>query len=300
MFNCLKNFLAFLIVFVFAGSLVFCFKNQTWKNAEINFFRADKMAGFVPKGENIKKITIGFDNFLADLYWLRSVQFSGANVRDFSFDSLYEYLDLITDLDPYFEGAYLQGSYLLPLANKLEEADLILQKGEENLPHNWQIFWNHGFLKYYYLNDYEGAIFLYEECLKIEGCLKGAERTIINLQAKTGKYEIALQEWLRIYENQETDENTRELAKLKIEETAKIINLNKLANEFVGEINSITDLKKYYENLNPVIQKQKTSPVLIEVLKVFPDMNSDPFYTPFEKNPFYWDQEKKIVRTKNW
>lgn len=293
--------LSLIILILASFAVIFVAKAKTWHDQETNYYLASVKAGFVPKGEDLKKITFGYDNFIADIYWLKAIQFSGANARSLQFDALYEYLDLITDLDQKFQAPYIHAARFLPLANQTEKAIVLLEKGEKNLPNDWEIPWNKAFLEYYYLDDYEGAIASYEQCLKLPGCLEGAEKTIANLRAKIGKYEIALQEWLRIYSDENTDPATRNLAELKIEEAGKLLALNN-ALKFYEEKNnnnqpaSLDDLKTFYQQL-PIAQKTELSTVFMAINKQFSNMNANIFLNSFENNPFIYDQEKNLIRT---
>lgn len=280
----LSVFLALFIAVSVFSVTKFCQK-KLWDSYYVNYFYTlQKKPGFVPKANNLRPVIIGFDNFVADLYWLRAVQFAGSNAKRADFDSLYEYLDLVTDLDQNFLYPFHFGALLLPLSNQVDQAINLLEKEDKrkNEHTNWQIIWDLAFIKFFYQEEYEDAANLYDRCSQIQDCLPGAKKTAANLRAKMGKYEIALERWQSIFENPETTAGERELAVKKIEEAEKLIMINNLAKRFEREnsrpINNIDELKKAY-----------------------PDISSELYISPYEEtNPFIWDETSGRFKTRFW
>ena len=117
----------------------------------------------------LDKISLGYTEILADIYWLRALQYFGGNkIEDQKPDLLYRYFDIITDLDPKFVNAYRYGGAFLaePPPFGLGEFDLgvqVLDKGRENNPNNFRIPLEEAFLYYIYPKDYAKAAELFEE-----------------------------------------------------------------------------------------------------------------------------------------
>ena len=103
----------------------------------------------------------GFENVMADLYWLRTVQYFGGQrvfAREKRFDLLQPLVDITTTLDRKFEIAYRYGASFLaepyPIgAGKPEEAVALLERGAANLPRSWLLRQNLGFYAYFFLRD---------------------------------------------------------------------------------------------------------------------------------------------------
>jgi len=73
----------------------------------------------IPNKETIQYTSMGFKNLTADLYWLRTIQYIGGNAISEGYKKyLFTMLDLITQLNPYFEEPYNVGQLLLPDNNK--------------------------------------------------------------------------------------------------------------------------------------------------------------------------------------
>lgn len=69
----------------------------------------------LPKSEIAKIRSFGFMNISANMYWLSAIQYIGNNVVEEGYKKyLGAMMNLITDLNPYFESPYIIGQLLLP------------------------------------------------------------------------------------------------------------------------------------------------------------------------------------------
>jgi hypothetical protein len=66
-------------------------------------------------GKLLKKLSLGYDSLLADIYWTRTVQYNGGILErgESDFSLLAPLLDLTTDLDPRLDVAYQYGAIFL-------------------------------------------------------------------------------------------------------------------------------------------------------------------------------------------
>ncbi|MGB9736480.1 MAG: tetratricopeptide repeat protein [bacterium] len=113
---------------------------------------------YFPKTSFIKNIAFGYNNLLADIFWIRSIQYIGQHLMsDNVYPYLYHILDITTSLDPRFINAYNFGSFFLAIyANNEKEGIELAEKGIKNNPKNWQPTFELGFI-YYLKKDYENA-----------------------------------------------------------------------------------------------------------------------------------------------
>ncbi len=80
--------------------------------------------------------SIGFKNLKADWYWLQAVQYIGGNALESEYKKyLFEVLDLITDLNPYFEKPYIVGQLLIPSYNQRYES--LSQEEQDRYVQQW-------------------------------------------------------------------------------------------------------------------------------------------------------------------
>jgi hypothetical protein len=110
--------------------------------------------------------SFGYRNLLADLLWLRFVQYYGdVQARERTgYRYSYEYLNLITDRDPRFEKAYLFAN--LAVTYQMVRTDLsekLLLKGIAHNPKSYQIWQARGFLHFLYTGDLPKAAYAFRK-----------------------------------------------------------------------------------------------------------------------------------------
>jgi len=166
----------------------------------------------------VKKLSLGYDALLADIYWTRAVQYYGQRIGDAhtKFDSLGPLLDIATTLDPKLIVAYRFGAIFLsePRAVGAGRADLavnLVQKGIEANPDQWILNYDLGFLYYWRLKDYPKAAQVYAE-----GGKKPHAPLVMTLMAarvaqKGNDLETSRMIFLQLYESSR-DKNVRKMA----------------------------------------------------------------------------------------
>lgn len=124
-------------------------------------------------GPVLKKLSLGYNDLLADIYWTRVVQYYGGMVGDPSakFQLLWPLLDLTTTLDPHLIVAYRFGSIFIsepqPIgAGQPERAIELIQRGIQENPKEWRLGTDLGFLYFWHLHDYDDAARAYLEASK--------------------------------------------------------------------------------------------------------------------------------------
>jgi tetratricopeptide (TPR) repeat protein len=115
---------------------------------------------FLPSGKVLRATAFGQRLLLADLYWLRTVQYMGETIQANAtrWEALYPLAEIVTDLDPRYGYAYqIVGSNLAGLAGRYAEADALLQRGMANLPDRWTLAWTYATNKFIYEEQYAEA-----------------------------------------------------------------------------------------------------------------------------------------------
>jgi hypothetical protein len=105
---------------------------------------------YFPSGRFVEEVSIGYHEMVADLVWLRAIQYFGEHhLTDLKFEHLYHILDILTTLDKKFIHAYTFGGLLLEhSAREPDNTDLLLHKGEYYNPRSWEIPFIRGFISY--------------------------------------------------------------------------------------------------------------------------------------------------------
>ena len=112
-------------------------------------FTGEKLL-FFPSGKFIQGVACGYNNFLADLLWIRGgVYYGGQKSKHGSLEYLNHIFNVITDLDPKFINAYTTGGmFLFDDLHSLEMSMKLLDKGIYNNPTNWYVPFMKGFILY--------------------------------------------------------------------------------------------------------------------------------------------------------
>jgi len=195
---------------------------------------------------SLKKMSLGYDAFVADIYWIRALQYF-TNTKDFyeKAEQLYKYFDIITDLDPKFVNAYrFGGSFLAekyPIGlSEIELGIKLFDKGRRNNPENYRIVLDEAFVYFIYTKDYEKASELFNEASEIissenrKSSLKGMAALALS---KAGNIELSKKIWTYIYKTS-TNESRKKFALGNIKELRTMEIENKLTQ----------DLNRYYSD----------------------------------------------------
>ncbi|EKE26322.1 MAG: hypothetical protein ACD_4C00337G0010 [uncultured bacterium (gcode 4)] len=114
----------FIIIFVIFGLISFYYfwsKINYPKHLEIKYNLVNHPE-FIPSSKTVKLSSSWFDNLVADFYWLWAIQYIWSNAISSDYKKyLYEMLNLITDVNPYFTYPYEIGELLLPDYNERYE-----------------------------------------------------------------------------------------------------------------------------------------------------------------------------------
>ncbi len=155
----------------------------------------DDLAETLPTLGTLKLISLGYDNVVADYYWMRSLEFFGTGKYNaVGYPLLEPLLRRSLTLDPLFKSAYLFAGTALTLP-KMDPAksNALLEQGLKYRPDVWQIPFYLGFNRYYFQQDYAGAA----ESLSIASKFPDAPPVIAQLAtriaAQAGRPEVGIQ-----------------------------------------------------------------------------------------------------------
>lgn len=182
-----------------------------WAETRLHGLSAQGEAGdhllYLPSGKYLKALAPGYNEVLADLIYLWSIQYYG----EYDAAERYEYLDhiyrnVITELDPRYTDPYLIGALIMAMeARKPEMAVSLLDKGIEANPDDWLMAFEAGFYCYDTLHDYKRAARYFERALKVPGVHPIVRRLHAEMYNKMGDVKTSLRYWLEIYQTAEDD-----------------------------------------------------------------------------------------------
>jgi|GEM_PF-230389 len=148
----------------------------------------------VPSGQYMKVAVLGYNNVVADLYYLKAHQYVGTQeVRKADFPQLYPIIDLVTDLDPKFLSPHFFGGLALSLTGMhVDESILILKKAYKMDPTVWQTGFYLGFNYWYYLQEYDRAVEYTSKAASQPGAPSFLSALAANLYAESKRPDMAI------------------------------------------------------------------------------------------------------------
>lgn len=173
---------------------------------------------YFPSGIAVRALSVGMYGPLADLVWLRFIQYYGEHrMTDARFDLMYHILDILTTLDTRFVHAYTLGGLMLTHdAQRPDQAEKLLKKGMMNNPDDWRYPYMHAFINYVFLRDYGVARTYFSLASRKPNAPDMTKRwEAFVLYKKLGDLETAIQLWLDLYNNTENPEE-KEIARAYI------------------------------------------------------------------------------------
>lgn len=163
-------------------------------------------------GEAVKRMALGYDSILADLYWMRAVVYYGGQRLMTSappnYDLLYSLLDLVTTLDPRFNIAYRFGAIFLAEAypsgpGRPDQAIALLERGIERTG-RWEYMHDIGFVHYWWLRDYPAAARWFDRAAAVPGAPAWLKPLAATTLAAGGDRRTSRQLWVQLLNASDT------------------------------------------------------------------------------------------------
>jgi tetratricopeptide (TPR) repeat protein len=182
-------------------------------DARVGQFRSTEEVLYMPSGRVIKALSLGHNGLLADVYWMRAVQYYGGKRlrNEKRYDLLDPLIGIATTLDPQLIHAYRFGAIFLsepsPVgAKQPEKAIALLKQGIEHNPDEWQLYRDLGFVYYWYLEDYQKAADSFLEGSKNPKSAAWMKTFAAESLAKGGSREAARLLWQQFFETAENEQ----------------------------------------------------------------------------------------------
>jgi tetratricopeptide (TPR) repeat protein len=177
---------------------------------------------FISSPQFVKRASLGYSGLLADIYWMRVVQYFGSkHQRDsMEYRALQPLLDITTTLDPNLVIAYEWGSTFLQQpppsgAGDDDAAIELIRRGIGNNPDNWHLYFTLGFIEYLGKHDYLAAAQAFEDGSKVPNAHPWLKIMAAKMLSDAGSIETARYMWQNIY-NESTDKNLKQNAALHL------------------------------------------------------------------------------------
>lgn len=161
-------------------------------------------ATVIPRMMACKMVSLGYEQLLADLYWLSFVQYVGnGDARSKDRYALAEnYLQAILGLDPHFLEAYYFAAFIIGgEENKPANAAKILDKGIEQNEGNWYLPFIAGVNQYLFAHDEKRTSFYYYLASKDPQAPVWLERQSLILKSRIPTLVKQLNVWNTVFES---------------------------------------------------------------------------------------------------
>ncbi len=190
---------------------------------------------YIPSGDFLRRLSLGHEGLLADIYWTRVVQYYGRKRlgQETRFELLGPLLRITTALDPHLVIAYRFGAVFLAAkppggAGQPQEALYLLRRGIVANPDYWRLWQDLGFIYYWDLKDYANAARVFRAGSERPGAQLWMKVLAVTVAEKGGDFQTSFLLWSEIYRQAENDQIRKSaqdhLAALVAEDELKKLN----------------------------------------------------------------------------
>lgn len=170
---------------------------------------------YISSPKVLKRLSLGYDGLLADVYWTRAVQYFGSKhyAGAMRYDLLYPLLNITTQLDPHLVVAYQFGANFLAAkppngAGTPDRAIELTNFGIRNNPNEWKLYYELGFIYYTELKDYASAADAFRRGSQVPKAHPWMTLLAGRMAERAGELETARMMWTTAY-NTTHDKNIR-------------------------------------------------------------------------------------------
>jgi hypothetical protein len=207
-------------------------------------------------GAMLKKLSLGYDPLLADIYWTRAVQYFGERVgaHGATFELLGPLLDITTTLDPHLMVAYRFGAIFLsePEPAGAGRPDLgvdLVKKGIAANPDQWRLYGDLGLIYSIHLKDYQKAA---------EAYLEGSKNPHAQIYMKAMAATVA---------QQGDSLETSKLIWAEVYSTTQDPLIKKRARQHLESLDAVTDLRELNQESETYWKKFGHYPATMQELR---------------------------------
>ena len=168
---------------------------------------------YLPSGKILRRLALGHEGLLANLYWTRVVQYFGRKklAHAARFDLLGRLLQITTELDPQLVIAYRFGAIFLAEkspggAGQPQEALQLLRRGIVANPNYWRLWQDVGFIYYWDLKDYASAARAFQTGSERPGAHLWMRVLAATVAAEGGNIASSRLLWSEIYRQADDDQ----------------------------------------------------------------------------------------------
>lgn len=203
----LRTFLPLvLIALLLGGASVSAYRAEEQRNDEV-----ENDVKYVPHPEALKILSAGYADLMSDFYWIRAVTYYGEwRQGDHGMLFFQELVNTTITLDPHFTGAYRFGAIVLASDMGLMEPALdLLKRGMEEMPDEWWLPFEAGFLEYTVRFDNDAAYRWFKRAGEMPSAPERPRRFAAFVASRAGHLEISYELWRVVAETTDSPDMRR-------------------------------------------------------------------------------------------
>lgn len=172
---------------------------------------------YISSPKMLKRMSLGYEGLLADIYWTRAVQYYGGehHLGGGRYELLWPLLNITTQLDPHIIPAYEYGATFLSAdppngAGTPQKAIQLMNYGISQNPDDWHLYYDLGYV-YNDVKDYHDAADAFERGSHVPNAHPFLKVLAAQMAQHGGELETAHMLWSTVYETTR-DKYVRETA----------------------------------------------------------------------------------------
>ena len=188
-----------------------------WRIDRIRSSAAVDDALYLTSPKLLKRLSLGYDGLLADIYWTRAVQYYGGMHHSGGGDYklLWPLLNITSQLDPHFTRVYEFGGPFLSTeppngAGLPDRAVELVNYGIRENPEKWRLYYDLGFI-FYDLKNYNAAADAFSRGSQLPNANPLLKVLAARMAEHGGDTDTARMMWTATYENS-SDKDVKENA----------------------------------------------------------------------------------------
>jgi tetratricopeptide (TPR) repeat protein len=253
------------VLFLVVG-LSLLYPMQRWIDSSMPRDVISEESLYFASGEKIKKMSLGLDAMVADIYWIRTVQYFGRKVIDsgqplssnvsknIKMELLAPLLDITVTIDPHHIPAYRFGAIFLPERDMTAAVNL-LERGIKENPQAWRLYQDIAYI-YWQAGDYAQAADWYERGGQIKEAAWWMRDLAGFMRLKGGSREVAWAIYSQYAESEDPQIRQQAISRLKqLHAVNELDVINALLAEYKKEKGHCA------ENLKPFATKLRAAKI---------------------------------------
>jgi tetratricopeptide (TPR) repeat protein len=172
---------------------------------------------YISSPKLLKRLSLGYEGLLADVYWTRAVQYYGGvhYAGGGRYELLWPLLNITTQLDPHIIPAYEYGATFLSAkppngAGVPDKAIQLMEFGISHNPTDWHLYYDLGYI-YNDQKDYSSAAEAFERGSRVPNAHPFLKILAAQMAQHGGELQTAQMLWSSVYETTH-DKDIRENA----------------------------------------------------------------------------------------